>query len=137
MRRRRQVVEVGAYGEIPLELLAGPCIEVWCPGDGTHWVTQRRYRDARAAWLAARGVHAQDLQRIPEPIRGGSTPWSYDYCMTHHGPEYVVDLLERRGLPTTWQPTHVEAYDYGPPLVPTAWQDYKTWRDSAGTEEKT
>jgi hypothetical protein len=121
---------VSASSGVPPELLAGPCIEVWGGPDRDAIVAFRRYREAREAWLAARGIsHWDSEDRVPEPLRGyRDAPWSFDYLEAER-PDRLRQTLTGCGLPTSWRPTaHHDPPDYGPGLVPPEARTHDGWR---------
>ncbi len=128
MPRRREREHTGADAsvstEVPVELLAGPCIEVWTDrAEGADWPSRavstfRRYHDARRAWLEAHGVGHYDRDGVPPPLEHGTGsarvyPWSF-YYLAAHRPDDLARRLEVLGLPPDWEPVHVASYDYGP-----------------------
>ena len=115
-RRQARRSTPSGPGGVPVELLAGPCVEVWGPGPGERppkyhtspaWRAHRawwRFKDARRDWLDAHGFDPTDQESWPGPLRGGTMPpYSLDY-LRERDPEYAVDLLAWRGLPADWQP---------------------------------
>ena len=118
---------------VPVELRAGACLEVWGPHD--RWKARRRWREARDAWLMARGIHPYwcDVRDTPEVLRGGGRMWSYDFLRLNNL-ERLASALAFRELPADWTPVYVESYDYGPPLVPDpmTWEEFTVWRDRRG-----
>lgn len=126
MPRRRSTARAsrapGPAAAIPLELLAGPCIEVWNDRANADWTSRaasafRRYHDARHAWLAAHGIGRYDRESVPPELESGSirvTPWSFEYLAVQR-PDDLARKLRRLGLPPDWKPTHVGSYDYGRP----------------------
>jgi len=132
MPRRREATgasRTSASAEVPVELLAGPCLEVWADPKAEESSrpasTFRRYHTALYAWLEAHGIERGDHKLIPPALtRQGASPWSYYYVAAHR-PDDLAGMLERRGLPPDWKPTRVTSYDYGPSLVP---QKSNKWR---------
>lgn len=120
-------------GGVPLELLAGPCLEVWQPPGAVPVQALSRYGAARRDWLLAQGVHPQDRARVSSELRSSARtcPWSHAYVLRERGAGYLADLMARLGLPADWSPVYVAGWDYGPPLGRAAWPDYKIWRDRA------
>lgn len=99
---------------MPLFLLAGPCVELWCPErtPADEWsdyavTTWTRARNARRAWLELRGLNRND-ESVPLPLRQASTPWSFDW-LAGHDPDRLARMLADRGLPADWEPTPVPA----------------------------
>jgi hypothetical protein len=80
---------------MPLELVAGACIEVWAPGDALE--ARHRYRQARRQWNNEHGIAG--------PVR--SNIWSYDFIRQRYGQECLADMLRSRGLPPDWEPVYV------------------------------
>ncbi len=68
-RREREHTETSVSAEVPVELLAGPCIEVWADPKAEESLraasTFRRYHDARRAWLEAHVVGHYDRDGVP------------------------------------------------------------------------
>lgn len=114
MKRRQSVtaVDVGADG-VPAVLLVGACVEVWASDVVSEHPLElhrrqaaaRRYRDARADWLASVGLEATGP--APEPLRSVSTgPWSFAWLL-EHDPGRLAEVLAARGLPPDWTPAIV------------------------------
>jgi hypothetical protein len=140
-RRAARQVEPAAAAGVPVELMAGPCFEVW----GTDvaatamgpWIDVAvtalgRWSAARRAWLAAHGWTDWDTDLMPEvladawrtPVR--VTPWSFTY-LAGRDPDALAGRLERLGLPRRWTPTLAWPVDYGPSLLPPR-LTYRSWR---------
>ena len=94
---------------MPVELVAGPCLEVWAV-DGSPHVAIRRFRAARREWMAVHGVRANDRDTADRLVRGGGPPWSFHY-LAEHNPELLARVLRGRGLPPDWRPVYVEPGD--------------------------
>jgi hypothetical protein len=84
-----------ALRDVPLESLAGACIEVWSPDAGDWREARRRYKRARQAWNAEHGVTDAAI---------GTAPWSYNWLLKQRGRQWLVAYLVRRGLPPNWLP---------------------------------
>lgn len=132
MPRRRRTADTSpgpVSGDIPVELRAGACIELWADPMAEKSLRTvsafRHYHDARYAWLAAHGIGRGDAERIPPALtRQPASPWSYHYLAANR-PDDLARLLQRLGLPADWEPVHVARFDYGPSLVP---QKSNKWR---------
>ena len=116
MKRRQPVTSEVAAGGIPVELLAGPCIEVWADVTPPPWADDRwspapsayrNYSDARWRFLATLGLSRGDL---PAELRGRSTPWSFHF-LAETAPEVLEHKLEAYGLPADWEPRRARPTD--------------------------
>jgi hypothetical protein len=98
--KRREPAVLVPTDEVPAELRAGRCLEVWSPDVGDWQQAFMRWGHARSWWLMERGVPQNDHRRCPRSLRP-SGPWSFRKLLeSGHLPE----ALERRSLPLDWTP---------------------------------
>ena len=109
MRRRPSApVTPERVGDMPVELRAGPCIEVWSP-KGDPFEAWRRHSEVRRRYLAAAGLRLADHDQLPYALRA-VVPWSFMY-LAARAPDRLAEMLARRGLPPDWFPVMTEEDD--------------------------
>jgi hypothetical protein len=138
-RRAARQVEPAAVAGVPVELLAGPCLEVW--GTDVGVTALGRWSEARRAWLAAQGWTTYDTDLMPDvladtwrtPIR--VTPWSFT-AVADHATE-LAERLQRLGLPPHWTPRLAWPVDYGPSQVPPrlTYREWREWRSKGAPRD--
>jgi hypothetical protein len=139
-RRAARQVEPAAVAGVPVELLAGPCFEVW--GTNVAVTAMGRWADARRAWLAAQGWCDWDTDLMPEVLADTwrtqvrITPWSYSY-LAEHDRDALAGRLQRLGLPRRWTPTLAHPVDYGPSMLPPrlTYRSWRAWRASGAPRD--
>lgn len=109
--------------DVPEELRAGACIEVWTDaktlGEG-FVAAYQAHGDARARFIRSIGLGEQPAYRLlPAGLRVPTSPWSF--AEGHAAdPEELAERLARRGLPPDWVPSPAPSVEsFGPE---------RTWR---------
>lgn len=116
MKRRVAARPTPREVDVPAELAAGACIEVWADPVLSAWMAEdwlgpacsarQRYNEALACFLDGIGVAPHDTGSVPLALRDGALriPWSFDFLLVH-APDDLADRLAYRGLPPDWRPS--------------------------------
>jgi hypothetical protein len=114
LQQRPPARPAGGDSDLPPELQAGPCVEVWAPGepwefpDAGPWAigtARRRWYAARDRWLTEQGIGLRDYRAWPAALRRGQH-WSYAR-LAAAGPDVLAATLAWRDLPRDWVPRPV------------------------------
>ncbi len=71
-RAARQKAPSPTVDEIPADLAAGPCVEVWADSGERfpEWSAWRNWHDARDDWMTSQGLDpATDYRHLPDALR--------------------------------------------------------------------